>query len=284
MGCLCSKPSAHALPRRFTDPVANEHGIAAAGYPWVMETRERDSSSQQPLRTVLSARGGVDVHPPRNPMTALLGSCISSRDQYGEFHSSRKNMCVLQHCNPPHLSLASPVVLSCCCCCAPPPSYSPSLPIVASSAENEELDAREDARVTILAVNITTIIRKKLGGRRSEEWYESVKEGLRTRLTKMACGRSTPPMPEAADKLLLLSRSALLQGSLSCANSDPGASLRQEFGARELTVESWQRSTDSRMVNDAREMKPSEPHEWRSMARQHGEPCLTAKISMMFSA
>ena len=100
MGCLCSKPSLTLF--RDDSPIPSRMSMASQRLVThgVMETRERDSSSQQPLRTVLSARGGVDVHPPRNPITALLGSCISPREQYGEFHSSRKNMCVLQHCNP----------------------------------------------------------------------------------------------------------------------------------------------------------------------------------------
>ena len=76
----------------------------------------------------------------------------------------------------------------------------------------------------------------------------------------------------------------LRNGHLQCVNSDPGASLRQENGAREVDVSSWQRQSDALMVNSADAMERLAPTSWRHMARKHDEPCFTQQISMMFSA
>ena len=109
-------------------------------------------------------------------------------------------------------------------------------------------------------------------------------QAVRERLSMIREGKPTPPMNDAADELSRKGAEMLRNGHLQCVNSDPGASLRQENGARELDISSWQRPSDALMVNSADAMERLAPTSWRHMARKHDEPCFTQQISMMFSA
>ena len=139
--------------------------------------------------------------------------------------------------------------------------------------EPSELD-----RIHRLAAWMTRVVESERAG------YGGFERDLRRRLGLMAKGEPTPALLRAADKLLERTRAAIRIGLLRCANVDPGASLRQENGARQLTPDSWQRSSDACMVNSAEEMRASAPSESSHMLRKHGEPCLTNKISLMVSA
>ena len=110
---------------------------------------------------------------------------------------------------------------------------------------------------------------------------------IHTRLVAMADRTLTSPMIDAADKLLRRTREALALKSgrgLGCANKDPGAALRQDGGAREVTFDNWQRSTDKAMVHLPSDIAPTEPTDHGHMSRPHGEPSLTSKMGLLYSA
>jgi len=155
---------------------------------------------------------------------------------------------------------------------------------VLESREEEEEEAadvvkvRQDARTKELAAYLTEVVEKAGHGHRG------LSERIYTRLVAMADGKLTPPMVDAAERLLDRTRQALSEGKLACANKDPGAPLCQDGGARELTFDSWQRSTDKAMVHHPSEITPTEPTEDGHMSRQSGEPSLTAKMGLLYSA
>ena len=152
----------------------------------------------------------------------------------------------------------------------PPRPSSPDSPLC--------FEPREDPHVHALARDLCALAKEQ--GKAYEGLYQAVRE----RLSMIMEGKPTPPMNDAADELSRKGAEMLRNGHLQCVNSDPGASLRQENGAREVDVSSWQRSSDALMVNSADAMERLAPTSWRHMARKHDEPCFTQQISMMFSA
>jgi len=152
----------------------------------------------------------------------------------------------------------------------PPRPSSPDSPLC--------FEPREDPHVHALARDLCALAKEQ--GKAYEGLYQAVRE----RLSMIMEGKPTPPMNDAADELSRKGAEMLRNGHLQCVNSDPAASLRQENGAREVDVSSWQRSSDALMVNSADAMERLAPTSWRHMARKHDEPCFTQQISMMFSA
>ena len=143
---------------------------------------------------------------------------------------------------------------------------------------DHEFEGSELDRIRRLAASITEVVQSKGAG------YEELESAVRRRLGLMAKGEPTPALDGAADALLKRTGAAINEGLLGCANVDPGASLRQEKGARQVTIDSWQRSSDASMVSSAAKMCASTPSEWIHMSRKDGEPCLTNKISILLSA
>ncbi|EEH56563.1 uncharacterized protein MICPUCDRAFT_47483, partial [Micromonas pusilla CCMP1545] len=152
----------------------------------------------------------------------------------------------------------------------PPRPSSPDSPLC--------FEPREDPHVDALARAVCALAKEE------GKAYEGLDQAVRERLSMIMEGKPTPPMNDAADELSRKGAEMLRKGHLQCVNSDPGASLRQENGARELDVSSWQRQSDALMVNSADAMERLAPTSWRHMARKHDEPCFTQQVSMMFSA
>ena len=152
----------------------------------------------------------------------------------------------------------------------PPRPSSPDSPLC--------FEPREDPHVDALARALCALAKEE------GKAYEGLDQAVRERLSMIMEGKPTPPMNDAADELSRKGAEMLRKGHLQCVNSDPGASLRQENGAREVDVSSWQRQSDALMVNSADAMERLAPTSWRHMARKHDEPCFTQQVSMMFSA